>query len=418
MSARVAPTLVVSLALAAALAAGLGVIFAPEVVAPPEPVRARPARAPSPARSTPAASSRASGLRAALSEAPPASQRTSSRQLTVTGTEFGEVGVEVPVDLLFGAQARGARQRLLVGSSGAASWRPGDPATWPTAVDLGFPTMGAAVFEVGEASNVAIEVPQRATVQVRAQEVDGEPCTEVASVALRVPSAPAPADRWHPLRPRSEPLTATVEAAGQIVEVRVTTRSGREARTTIRAPSEAGGRTLCEVSLSGASGVPFSCVGLPQPAAGSGWWVELFGVDGARPLRAPRDGDTFLAFTRPGAPGAQPIDDGGLVLARAGDELWWGVLAARVARMTECTRLARGDIVGVDGRGIAGAPLELVLTGGATLRVLRTVRAGRGGAFELLGPDAGRVPLALRVPATGEVIALPQRQPLSLRAFR
>ena len=62
--------------------------------------------------------------------------------------------------------------------------------------------------------------------------------------------------------------------------------------------------------------------------------------------------------------------------------------------------------------------LELIERGRAGQRVLQTIRTGHDGAFVILGPDPARVPVALRVPATGEVVALPQRASLQLRASR
>ncbi|MGC6487386.1 MAG: hypothetical protein ACON4Z_07055, partial [Planctomycetota bacterium] len=328
----------------------------------------------------------------------------------------GARGAPVPVDLLFGRGPRARRQRLIVGRSGAASWTPGDAATWPVAVDLGFPTIGDAVIELGESTTASLRLPPTAVFDLRVEELDGELCTEVATASLRVPAAAAPADRWHALRAPSGALSATVEAGGQRVEVRVTTRSGREARGVFRAPERGGERARCVVSLSGADGARFRCPGLPTRAGG--WWVEVFGVGGGAPARAPRAGASFLVFGVADATGAQPIDDGALVLARSGEELWWGVMASRSAVMQECALLARGALVGADGRGLAGAPIELVELRSPEPRVLRTIRTDREGAFELRGPDAEGVRVALRVPATGEVVTLPQRQRLSLRAKR
>ena len=419
MSARLALALVSSLALAGALAIVVGLSPSPEAPAPrtlPAPSLGRAAAGPAaaePETLSPAPQVAGDGAFERAAQRP---HVTAQRSLTVTLTAAEGARVQLPVDLLFGAGPGAVRQRLHAGRAGVATWTAGDAETWPASIDLGFPTRGAALTAVGESSAVALTVPPLATVRVRVEELDGALCSEEATVELRAPTSPAPADRWHTLRAGAGTCAAVVEAAGEAVEVRVTTVSGRVAGATLRAPRAAGEQVDGTVQLDAVGGTRFTCSGLPE--RDRPWSVELFGADGRSRARAPRDGDAFLSFARAAPRGVQPTDDGALVLARCGDDLWWGVLVGRAAKMIECAPLARGELVGAAGRELVGAPIELLWNDGATPRLLQTVRTGRRGAFALLGPDATQLSLSLRVPATGEVVALPRRQPLLLRAVR
>ena len=343
--------------------------------------------------------------------------RSRARALSITVERGAASMSSVPVELLFVSSGEPlVRQGLRVGRSGEAAWDPGSPATWPFAADLGFPTSGAALVELADTQRATLRLPDLGALSVQVLEVDGLASTEPATAEVRAASAGWPADRWHRRALERGRCRWPVEVGAGLLEVRVVTASQREVTTSLRAPDSAGEETTCALRLPAAAASRFAVRGLPERAGP--WLVELFGADGSVPVRAPRDGEEHLSFARPDAPGVQPCDDGGLVLARCGDELWWGVLAARVAAMSECVPLARGQLVGADARGLVGAPLELIERGSAGQRVLLTIRTGRDGAFVILGPDHARVPVALRVPATGEVVALPQRASLQLRAGR
>ena len=340
-----------------------------------------------------------------------------ARSLSIT-VERGAVSMSsVPVELLFAGSGEPlVRQGLRVGRSGEADWEAGSPDTWPFAADLGFPTSGGALVELAETQRATLRLPDLGVLSVQVLEVDGLASTEPATAEVRAASAGWPADRWHRRGLERGRCRWPVEVGAGQLEVRIVTASQRVVTTSLRAPESAGEEATCALRLPAATASRFFVRGLPERQ--EPWLVELCGADGSAPVRAPRDGEAHLSFALPDAAGVQPCDDGGLVLARCGDELWWGVLAARVAAMSACAPLARGQLVGAGARGLVGAPLELIERGRAGQRVLQTIRTGHDGAFVILGPDPARVPVALRVPATGEVVALPQRASLQLRANR
>ena len=336
------------------------------------------------------------------------------RTLTVHVDRGGESMPTVPVEMLFSGSGEPlVSQALRIGRTGSETWTQGDADTWPVAVDLGFPTAGDAVQEPVDGARAALRLPALGALWVQVLEVDERPCAERATVEVRAPSAKWPADRWHRRPLDGGRCELPVEASGQQLEVRVVTGSQRVASAALRAPEAAGEPAHCLLRLPADTGTRFTLRGLP--GRDEPWTVELFSADGRLSVRAPAHSGGYLAF----GSDAAAVDDGGLVLARTGGERWWGVLAGRAAVMAPSVELARGRLLGADGQGIVGAPLLLEPAGVAAGRAapkLETVRTGPGGAFVVWGPDAGRFPVVLRIAATGEVVALPQTGPLSLRA--
>ena len=405
-------------AVAVVVAGGLAVLWwrATDVAAKPPAQRAE---------ASPAAASRplevAAGSQAAAERQAGELDRSAAvvdlptmRSLTVHVDRGGASMPEVPVELLFAGSGEPlVRQALRVGRSGSAEWTQGDAHTWPVAVDLGFPTVGGAVHELVDGSRASLRLPALGALSVQVLEVDERPSAERATVEVRAPSAKWPADRWHRRPLDGGRCELPVKAGGQQLEVRVVTDSQRVVTATVRAPEAAGERAHCLLRLPADTGTRFALRGLPD--RDEPWTVELFSADGRVAARAPAHSGGYLGFGRDAA----AVDDGGLVLARSGGERWWGVLAGRAAVMAPSVELARGRLLGADGQGIVGAPLQLEPAGVAAGRSaprLETVRTGPGGAFVVRGPDAGRFPVVLRVAATGEVVALPQTGPLSLRA--
>lgn len=336
-----------------------------------------------------------------------------SRSLTVTVQ--GEVPTTpdgLQVALLFGERYE-SELRLRVGRKGTATWTSGDGVAWPAAVDFAFPSRGDSFVSVGEAPRAVLTAPPTCVLNLEVVEADGLPSTEPMTASVRVPGARPPADRTHELAVVDGRAVILAEATGALMEVEVRTSSGRSVQRSFSAARENGEEVECKVALPGQHGLPLRVTDLPP--GDEPWRVDLYASAETGPVRAPRAGAGHLAFLE-----GQRIGNDALVIATRGAERRWGRVRGGVAATAAEVEVAQGRVVDAEGSGVEGVRVGLFRSLGAKALGgrLHEVRTDADGSFRLTGPSPDDVSLALRVEATAEVIALPQRQPLLLRATR
>jgi hypothetical protein len=344
-------------------------------------------------------------------------ERGRALALSLVGGQAADAPVRV--DLLFGDRSEPTSQALRVRRGRDADWAAGAPETWPFAVDFAFPTSGQSIVEVQEAGRYELSMPPTCVLEVVVKELDLLPADDGVIAFVRVPGAPAPANRWHRLEVVEGRAETLAEAAGQLVEFSAVTASGRRASGTSQAARRPGARVVCELELRGDGGYPVRLRGLSEEAPP--WRVDVFWADGMSKVRAPRRGDDWLVFLTPEHVGSKlpgwPLDERAFALAARGQQRRWGVLRRRAAAMRPFEEVARGRVVDQGRHGAAGQWIDLVPARLGELQpqhVISRARTEPDGSFVITGPDPREVGLALVVRATGERVELPQPTPLVL----
>lgn len=344
-------------------------------------------------------------------------------------------GTPLRVELLFGDRAKPTSLGLFVDHRGEASWPAGPAARWPWFVDFGFPTLGlGGVQLVRGATTASLTLPSTCLLEFAVVEVDGLPSSDALTAEVRAPDAPWPASRWRPIKFARGRASLLAEAGGQIVELRVSGASGRTASSRFAAATGVGHeqRIPCVVALAPVGGFATTCRGLPcNPADGSCELVaRAFG-------EAASSEASLMVHTWPGATDRFvffPPKRGRLgtcswlLLAKVGADPvgWsWGVRdGAGVALMQSGHLVATGRVVDANGRGLRGYDVDLFVCLGRDLHEgkqrIATVLSGEHGFFQMFGPDANAVPLAIAVRqarASGvAAVRLPVARDLELRA--
>ena len=341
----------------------------------------------------------------------------------------------VHVDLLFDHAGRVQRQVFRMRPGGEAEWRPGDATTWPFAVDFAFPTTGRRAVKVTDGGRYELALPPTCVMEFVVKDADGLPTGEELTASVRVPSSSAPGNRWHSVIFKDGQAKILAEASGQRVAFSVSTENGRGASGTFTAAAEPGTIVRCELDLRGGEAYPLRLGGLPQGP--TPWRVDVHWHDGLEMVRAPKRGDEWLVFLRPDHIGSNlpgwPLDKGAFALATRAGECWWGCLRQRAAEMRPFDEVARGRVVDLQGRGVAGVSIALIPARLMALapsesdvshdvkafdRRVSRARTGPDGSFVVEGPDPLEVDLVLVVEATGQRIQLPCSGPLRLAAPR
>jgi|GEM_PF-3217836 len=364
--------------------------------------------------------------------APAAAPRTVTVALNGVGWSHAQ---PVRVDLLFDHAGRVQKQVFRMRPGGEAEWRPGDAKTWPFAADFAFPTTGRRAVKVTDGGRYELVLPPTCVMEFVVNDADGMPTGEELTASVRVPSSSSPGNRWHSVIFKDGQAKVLAEASGQRVAFSVSTENGRGASGTFTAAAEPGTIVRCELDLRGGEAYPLRLRGLPEGP--TPWRVDVHWHEGLEMVRAPKRGDEWLVFLRPNHIGSNlpgwPLDKGAFALATRAGECWWGCLRQRSAEMRPFDEVARGKVVDVQGRGVAGVsialiPARLMASAPSEYAVLHDVRpfdrclsralTGSDGSFVVEGPDPLEVELVLVVEATGQRVHLPCSDPLRFVAPR
>lgn len=326
----------------------------------------------------------------------------------------------VPVELLFGPREQPRSIQLFANREGRASWPGSTASPRPWFVNFAFPTLHAVgqqlAADVGEAQ---LSLPPTCVLDVEVLEIDGRRSGDGLAVAVRSSQASWPNDRWRTVRIQGGHAELLAEAAGQRLELRVATASGRSAQAECLAATAVGVRVPCKLTLPAVGGEELRLLGLPEvEAAGAAeWLVTAYSKDGLRQLahRLSDGADRYVMFSsRSQTTGASAW----LLLAtRSSDsgETYWGYTTAPyAASMQPCVHLAAGRCVDREGRGLPGFHVDVRIAG--TSAVIATTRTAQDGTFELAGPTCLQVPLVavLREAFEGVPAAVPLPSPSRL----
>lgn len=333
---------------------------------------------------------------------------------------------EVPlrVELLFGERDGLRTVNLFVDREGNASWPSGSEAPRPRFADFAFPTVSATGQNlVAEAQDVRLTMPPTCVLEIEVVEVDGRLTSDPLTAHVRSPSAAWPQNRWRPLRIKNGRKLLLAEAAGERVELRVTTASGRTAHATFFAASTPGERVACSMPLAPTNGIEVALQGMPAELTVGNWRVDMHSLTHAPILahRWPGAEHRYVLFP---SPAVREATKSWLVFARneaSQDEMYWGRKESDAGVvMRRGVRVAVGRVVDQTGKGAPGFHIDLVAR--KSRIVLVSVIAGQGGGFELLGPDPDQValdvvlreardgkPAAVPLPADGKLVLQVQR---------
>jgi hypothetical protein len=323
----------------------------------------------------------------------------------------------VPVELLFGPREQPRIIQLFTNREGHASW-PGSMASpRPWFVNFAFPTLRAVGRQLAaDGDEAQLALPPTCVLDVEVLEIDGRRSGDGLTVEMRSSQASWPNNRWRVVRTQGGHAELLAEAAGQRLELRVATASGRSAQADCFAATAVGVHVPCKLTLPALGGEELRLQGLPQ-VDGTGaaeWLVTAYSEEGLAQLahRLPEGSDRYVMFS------SRSQSDGVsawlLLATRSSDsaENYWGYTTGlHAAAMQPCAQLAAGRCVDRDGRGLPGFHVDVRIAGTST--VIATTRTAQDGTFELKGPTCLQVPLVavLREAFDGVPAAVPLPSP-------
>lgn len=346
--------------------------------------------------------------------------RPGSRQLAVhVDGHQHDNKLPVRVELLFG-EPNGLRTvELFVDREGNASWPSGSEAPRARYADFAFPTIsGTGQNLLPDAQDVRLTMPPTCVLAIEVIEVDGRVTSDPLTAQVRSPSAAWPQNRWRPLRMVAGRKQLLAEAAGERVELRVRTASGRSAQATCFAAATPGQLVAFSVPLAPTNGLEVALQGMPVGQADANWLVDVHSLTEA-PIAAHRwPGAEHRYVLFPSHP-VREATKSWLMLATnetLPGAMYWGRKedGADVA-MRPCALVAVGRVVDQKGKGAPGFHIDLVARKSRV--VLASVIATRDGEFQLIGPDPGQVvmdvvlreardgqPAAVKLPVDGKLV--------------
>ena len=377
----------------------------------------------------------------------PASQQTAAATtwqvyVHVEGREQAglQSDASLPVELLFGEGEALRCVPLRTNRVGTASWSTGSDVPRPWFAGLALPTLLAPGQSLAaDTQEVRLQLPPIASVDVSVLEVDGRLSSDELRLEVRSPQAAWPMNRWRPWPVAAGRAEVLVEAAGQAVELRVVTSSGRRAEAVANAAVQVGERVRCSLCLPAVGGIEVQLQGLfggdPQPE-----WSIFAHALVAAPSPGLSDATTRWQVRQvhrlPNVPhrhvffpasATQAATKQWLLVAedaaQPGRGYWGRLPTAGLAgaigdavTMQPCVMLANGRCVDGAGRGRPGYHVDLVAADLGV--VLATVVSDDEGRFELHGSLLADLPLVAVLREAGEAkpaaVVLPQSDQLTL----
>ena len=307
-------------------------------------------------------------------------------------------GLPVRVELLFGQRPDLRAIPLFLDRNGLAAWPGASQSPRPWFVDFAFPTVQAAGRRLtDDAEHAELVMMPTCVLDIEVVELDGRATADPLTVRMRSTQSVWPMNRWHSLHMVNGRAQALAEAAGQRLEIQVSTASGRNAEAICMASGVAGEHLSVSIQLPSTDGLNVNLSGLPA-ALGEvdhRWLVELHSLHGetASGHRLSGGGENYVFFT------PQLVSDRvsrWLVIAKSEkrpDQAYWGYRDANnTASMRPFQLLGTGRCLDALGGGLTGYHVDLTVSDSDV--VLVTAVSDQSGNFRLLGPDGLGLPIS------------------------
>lgn len=306
-------------------------------------------------------------------------------------------GEPIRVELLFGEHPDLRAIPLFLDRNGLAAWPGGSQSPRPWFVDFAFPTMQAAGKRlIEDTEHAELVMMPTCVLDVEVVELDGRATADPLTVRMRSTQSVWPMNRWHSLHMVNGRAQVLAEAAGEHIEIQVTTASGRAAEAACMASSVAGDHVSLSVKLPATGGLNVELSGLPADSGeiDQHWLVALHSLHGetASGHRISGEGQSYMFFT------PQVVSDRvsrWLVIAKSEkrpDQAYWGYRDAdNRAFMRPFQVLGTGRCLDALGGGLTGYHVDVTV--GDRDVVLVTAVSDQSGGFRLLGPNGLGLPL-------------------------